>query len=170
LHWLAILARASAVLGGVLLALITLLTCASVVGRNWLGASLIGDFELTGVLCAVAVAHFLPWCQLSRGNIIVDFFTARSPLRTNLALDRFGALLMALVMALLTWRTGVGGVEAWSNHSSSMLLGFPDWLVALGMVPALLLTSLVALGQAIGVKASNIQDAPHATAGEGYTP
>jgi TRAP-type C4-dicarboxylate transport system permease small subunit len=167
---MAILARASAVLGGVLLALIALLTCASVVGRNWLGASLMGDFELTGVLCAVAVAHFLPWCQLSRGNIIVDFFTAHAPERTNLALDRLGALLLALVMGLLTWRTGVGGLQAWNNHASSMLLGFPDWLVAFGMLPALLLTSLVALGQALGLKASNVQDAPHANAGEGYTP
>jgi hypothetical protein len=57
-------------------------------------------------------------------------------------------LLLAAMMAVLAWRTGMGGLNAWDNHSSSMLLGFPDWVVYWGMVPPLLLTALIALWQA----------------------
>jgi len=144
------LARLCALVGGALLACITAMTCASVVGRNFLGFTLVGDFELSGALCACAVALFLPWCQLSGGNIVVDFFTARVRPHTIAQLDRGGAWLVALVMAVLAWRTGVGGANAWANHSASMLLGFPDWVVYAAMVPALALTALIALGQATG--------------------
>lgn len=144
------LARLSAVLAGCLLTLITLMTCASIIGRNFLGATLAGDFELTGVATGLAIALFMPWCQLRRGNILVDFFTARASQRTHARLDRAGALLLAAMMVLLAWRTGLGGINAWDNHSSSMLLGFPDWVVYGGMVPPLLLTALIALWQAAG--------------------
>lgn len=144
------LARLSAVLAGCLLTLITLMTCASIIGRNFLGATLAGDFELTGVATGLAIALFMPWCQLRRGNILVDFFTARASPRTQAWLDRTGALLLAAMMLLLAWRTGLGGINAWGNHASSMLLGFPDWVVYGGMVPPLLLTALIALWQAAG--------------------
>jgi TRAP-type C4-dicarboxylate transport system permease small subunit len=150
------LARFCAVIGGVLLTLITLMTCASVVGRNFFEASLVGDFELTGVAAGMAVALFLPWCQLTHKHIIVDFFTARAAPATTALLDRLGALLLALVMALLAWRTTLGGLNAYANHSSSMLLGVPDWIVYAGMVPPLGLTALIGLWQAVlGMPASH---------------
>ena len=73
------LAKASAILAGMLLTFITIMTCVSLIGRNTTGATLVGDFELTGVAAGAAIALFMPWCQLRRGNIIVDFFTAQAP-------------------------------------------------------------------------------------------
>lgn len=148
------LAQGCAILAGTLLTLITLITCASVVGRNLMAASLVGDFELTGVTCGLAVALFMPWCQLSKGHIIVDFFTSGNSAKTNDLLDRIGAMLMAAAMALLAWRTALGGINAWDNHSGSMLLAIPDWLVYAGMVPPLALTGVIALWQAVGQTAS----------------
>ena len=52
-------------------------------------------------------------------------------------------------MALMTWRTTLGGLNAWNTGSGSMMLGFPEWVVYLLMVPALALTSLIALAQGI---------------------
>ncbi len=141
------LARWCAVVAGVLLTGVTLMTCASVLGRNTAGATLVGDFELTGVVAGVVIALFLPWCQVRRGNIIVDFFTARSTPRTRSWLDRAGALLLSLTMALLAWRATVGGLDAYATHSGSMLLGFPDWVVYAGIVPPLALTAVIALTQ-----------------------
>lgn len=142
------LARACAVLAGVLLTVITLMTCVSVIGRNTTGWTIVGDFELSGAAAGAAIALFLPWCQATRGNIIVDFFTSRCRAPTIAALDRFGALLLGLVMALLAWRTTIGGLNAWSSQSGSMMLGFPEWIVYAGMVPPLALTALIALAQA----------------------
>jgi TRAP-type C4-dicarboxylate transport system permease small subunit len=101
------------------------------------------------VAAGAAIALFLPWCQLRRGNIIVDFFTARAGERTNAALDRFGALLLAGAMALLTWRTVLGGLNAFNTRSGTMMIGFPEWIVYAVMVPALALTAVIGLAQAV---------------------
>jgi TRAP-type C4-dicarboxylate transport system permease small subunit len=91
----------------------------------------------------------MPWCQARRGNIIVDFFTARASESTNARLDRLGAFLLAVCMALLAWRTGIGGLNAWKSGSGSMMLGFPEWVVYAFMVPPLVLTALIGLVQAL---------------------
>jgi len=143
------LAKACAILAGVLLTVITLMTCLSVLGRNTTGTTLVGDFELTGVAAGAAIALFLPWCQLRRGNIIVDFFTARASERTTATLDRIGAFVLGLCMALLAWRTVLGGLSAWSTQSATMMLGFPEWIVYTLMVPPLILTALIGLSQGL---------------------
>lgn len=142
------LAKSCAILAGVLLTVITLMTCVSVIGRNTTGATLVGDFELTGVAAGAAIALFLPWCQLQRGNIIVDFFTAKARAQSISVLDRLGALLLAGVMVLLTWRTALGGLNAWTTQSGTMMLGFPEWVVYACMVPPIALTAIIGLWQA----------------------
>lgn len=144
---LEVLAKLCAVIAGVLLTGITLMTCASLIGRNTTGATLVGDFELTGVAAGAAVALFLPWCQLTRGNIIVDFFTASLSARSNERLDRLGALILGLAMLLLAWRTTLGGLNAYSTRSGTMMLGFPEWIVYAFMVPPMVLTALIGLWQ-----------------------
>jgi TRAP-type C4-dicarboxylate transport system permease small subunit len=149
MKWLALLARGCAIAAGLLLTVITLMTCVSLIGRNTTGWTIAGDFELTGSAAGAAIALFLPWCQVRRGNIIVDFFTAKASAGTNAALDRLGALLLGLVMALLAWRSGVGGWNAWTSQSGSMMLGFPEWIVYCGIVPPLALTAVIGLTQAL---------------------
>ena len=148
LHRLTVAARVCAVLAGVLLTVITLMTCVSVIGRNTTGWTIVGDFELSGSAAGAAIALFLPWCQARRGNIIVDFFTARASAAAQDRLDRMGALILAVSMALLAWRTAIGGLNAWNSQSGSMMLGFPDWIVYCFMVPPIALTALIALVQA----------------------
>jgi TRAP-type C4-dicarboxylate transport system permease small subunit len=143
------LAKLCAILAGALLTAVTLMTCVSLIGRNFLGMTIIGDFELAGAAAGAAIALFMPWCQLQRGNIIVDFFTAKASPRTTAGLDRFGALLLAVVMALLAWRATLGGVSAWRSGSGSMLMGFPTWIVYAGMVPPLALTAVIATTQGV---------------------
>lgn len=146
---LELLARACAVAAGVLLTVITLMTCVSLIGRNTTGWTIVGDFELSGAAAGAAIALFLPWCQLKRGNIIVDFFTARAGAATQALLDRLGALLLALAMGLLTWRSAIGGFNAWKSQAGTMMLGFPEWIVYAGIVPALALTTAIAFVQAL---------------------
>ena len=146
---LELLAKLCAIAAGVLLTAITLMTCASLIGRNTTGATIVGDFELTGVATGAAIALFMPFCQIRRGNIIVDFFTASASQAVNHGLDRFGALLLALVFALLAWRTTLGGLNSYNTHSETQILGFPEWVTYAGMVPAFVLTSVIGLWQAV---------------------
>lgn len=143
------LSRLCAILAGLLLTGITLMTCFSLIGRNTTGVTISGDFELTGVATGAAIALFMPLCQLKRGNIIVDFFTAKLSDRTNAQLDRFGALLLSATFALLSWRTSLGGLSAYETQSGTMMLGFPEWIVYVAMVPPFILTAVIALAQAI---------------------
>ena len=146
LEWLA---RWCAVGAGLLMTGVTLVTCGNLIGRNTIGVSMAGDFELTGVAAGAAVAMFLPWCQVQRGNIIVDFFTAKASPATTARLDRLGAGLLGLVIAFLAWRTAIGGINAWKSQAGTMMLGFPEWIIYACMVPPLVLTALVALAQAV---------------------
>ena len=143
------LAKLCSILSGALLTFITLMTCYSLIGRNTTGTTISGDFELTGVATGAAIALFMPWCQFKKANIIVDFFTAKASQHTVAQLDRLGALFMATAFALLTWRTSLGGMNAWVSQSGSMMLGFPEWIVYSAMTPPLALSAVIALTQAI---------------------
>ncbi len=143
------MAKLCAILAGVLLTGITLMTCVSLIGRNTVGWTIVGDFELSGAAAGAAIALFLPWCQVRRGNIIVDFFTAKASDRTNAGLDRVGALLLGLAMAVLAWRTTIGGIKAWQSQSGTMMIGFPEWIVYCAMVPPLALCAVIGLAQAL---------------------
>lgn len=148
------LAKLCAIAAGVLLVVITLMTCVSLIGRNTTGWSIVGAFELSGAAAGAAIALFMPWCQARRGNIIVDFFTTHASKATQTRLDRTGALMVAAAMGLLAWRTTIGGLNAWTSQTGTMIMGFPEWIVYAGMVPPLVLTALIALAQAVAGFAS----------------
>jgi TRAP-type C4-dicarboxylate transport system permease small subunit len=143
------LARAFALAGGALLVAITGMSVASIAGRALLGTPIPGDFELVQVGCGAAIAAFLPYCQLRRGNIIVDFFTVRAPKRVQAALDTFGALVLAAVMALLAWRTAAGMLTVKAAGEITMIVGFPVWVGYAAIVPSLVLASIVGLATAV---------------------
>lgn len=148
LNWLA---SVCAILAGMFLTAITLMTCLSIIGREVFGRPITGDFELSGVAAGAAIALFMPLCQMRRGNIIVDFFTTPCSPKTIQWLDRFGAFVLAVCFTILAWRTGVGGLNAFQNASGTMILGFPEWVTYAFMVPAFALASTIALSQSLGL-------------------
>lgn len=158
---LSTLARLCAIMAGLLLIFITLMTCVSVVGRDLIGKTIVGDFELSGAAAGAAIALFMPWCQIRRGNIVVDFFTTKASPAAQNAMERTGALLLACVMALMAWRTTVGGLNSFRTHSETQILGFPEWVVYAVMVPPLALTVLIALHQGLfGFATQTTEDNP----------
>jgi TRAP-type C4-dicarboxylate transport system permease small subunit len=155
------LAKLCAILAGILLIAITLMTCTSVIGRETIGKTISGDFELSGVLAGAAIALFMPWCQYKRGNIMVDFFTTGASEKNQDKMERFGALLLAFVMTLMAWRTTLGGLNVFNTHSETQILGFPEWVVYCTMVPPLALTALIAFHQSVfGFAKDNIEANP----------
>jgi len=143
------LARISALLAGALVSFMVLLSSVSIIGRETIGRTITGDFELVGLATGAAVGLFMPLCQLHLGNIVVDVFTSRAPRAFNDALDRIGALLLGLACALLAWRAALGGLSSWNSNSSTMLLGVPEWWAYAPMVPGFALTAVIALHQAL---------------------
>lgn len=136
--------RIVAAIGGTLLAAAGVMTVVSVLGRYLLSAPIPGDFELVELASALAVFSFLPYCQLVRGNVLVDFFTAKAPARVRGALDGLGALALAAIGALLGWRMAVGGLELERIGEQTVLLQIPRYLAFYPILVCLVLLVLAA--------------------------
>jgi len=136
-----------AVAGCTAACLVAVLTVVSIVGRTLWSWPIPGDVELTQFGIALCIALCLPWCQLQRGNIIVDFFTQRSGPRTKRGLDAFGSLLLAVMVGLLAWRSAAGALAVGEANETTMILGLPMWVSYAALAPGLALTSLIALLQ-----------------------
>jgi TRAP-type C4-dicarboxylate transport system permease small subunit len=138
-----------ALAGGFVLVSIALMSAVSIVGRAVLGTPIQGDYELVQMGCAVFVACCLPLAQIRYANIIVDFCTTKASPRTQSLLDALGALVVAVVMAIVAWRTAVGTVDIHRTGQTSTILGIPTWYTYAGMLPGLALCALAALTCAI---------------------
>ena len=136
-------AKAFAFAGGAVMVAMLCMSVASITGRVVYGKPVQGDFELVQLGCAVGIAAFLPWCQWRRGNIIVDFFTTRLSPRAQSTLDGVGALLLALVMALVAWRATEGAISVYASGERAMISRYPQWIGYAAIVPSIMLTALV---------------------------
>ncbi|SIS52872.1 Tripartite ATP-independent transporter, DctQ component [Roseivivax lentus] len=144
------LARFMALIGGVVLVALVILTCASVLGRglNTLGHSafltglapglaealiaagvgpITGDFELVEAGVAFAIFAFLPVCQLYSAHATVDVFTQMMPGRANRVLRTFWEVVLTLTIFLVTWRLAQGMFDKMRYGETTFLLQFPIW-------------------------------------------
>jgi TRAP-type C4-dicarboxylate transport system permease small subunit len=137
--------RAFAVGSGVTLMLMALMSLTSIVGRSLFSKPILGDYELVQMLSAVAVSMALPFCQMIRGHIIVDFFTANAPKKFNKACDIIASLILATAAFLFAWRISLGMLDLRENGDASMLLNLPTWWGYLPMVPSFFLLGCAAL-------------------------
>lgn len=149
-NWIAVLARVFAGLGGLTLLGMMLVIVASVTLRGVVGRPIPGDFELVEIASAVTIFCFLPWCQITGGNVLVDFFTQRSGPRVNHLLEALGDLIYLLIAALLLWRLVHGGMEMRLYGEQSMVLRIPIWWSFIVVLPAMALLTLSCAATMIG--------------------
>jgi TRAP-type C4-dicarboxylate transport system permease small subunit len=120
--------EAWALLGGLLLLAIALMTSYSS-GAGWLfGKPLPGDVELVEMLTAVSVFMFLPYCQITGANVTADIFTARAGPRTIAALELLGALVALGFALLLLWRMYLGLLDYRQYVETTTILKIPIWV------------------------------------------
>ncbi|MEP0943322.1 MAG: TRAP transporter small permease [Rhizobiaceae bacterium] len=160
------LARALAIVGGLVLIAIVVLTCLSVIGRifNGIGHAdfvanylpilgpffkafgpINGDYELVEAGIALAIFLFLPWCQLNRGHATVELFTAKFPASFNRWLSLFWEVVFAATILLITWRLYVGMTDKMRYGETTFLLQMPVWWAFAACSLAAILASLVAI-------------------------
>lgn len=137
--WLSALCRIFAGIGGLTLLAMMLMTVASVTLRGVIGRPISGDFELVEMGSAIAIFCFLPWCQISGGNVLVDFFTQKTGPRVNHLLEALGDLLYLLIAALLLWRMWYGAAEMREYGEQTMVLRLPIWTSFIIILPAMAL-------------------------------
>ena len=137
--------KVAAVAGAMVFTVLVAMSIVSITGRKLFSAPVPGDVELLQLCSAFAAASFFAYCHLNRGDVKVDFFTERLPLRAIHALDAVGSALVGLFGALLAWRTGAGAVMLGAAGETSMILGLPLWLGQALMVPGFVLLALAGL-------------------------
>lgn len=146
------LAKAFAIIGGLVLIAMSLVTVYSIIGRalpnnlpllGW-WRSIRGNFELVELATAVAIFSFLPWTHLTRGNVLVDFFTMRASPRAKAGFALFANLLFAAIAVLFAWRmvAGTRDMLGASYKQTTMLLRVP---VLWGYLPGTIFMCFLAL-------------------------
>lgn len=162
------LARFMAVLGGLVLTFLVVLTCVSVLGRglNTFGHSellksvsegaagaliatgvgpITGDFELVEAGIAFAIFAFLPIAQLHHAHATVDIFATAFPHWFNRFLILFWEVVLSAAILLITWRLYAGMESKISNGETTFLLQFPVWWAYAASFAAACVASLVSV-------------------------
>lgn len=166
------LARYMAILGGIILTLLVLLTCVSVLGRTLnsifhsgfahtiLGdfaqtlldtgvGPVLGDFEIVEAGIAFAIFAFIPLCQITGGHASVDIFTSALPVRINRFIQMIVEILFAIVLILIAWRLYEGMLSKMRYHETTFLLQFPIWWAYAASLVAACVSAVVAVFMAV---------------------
>ncbi|HWP24894.1 MAG TPA: TRAP transporter small permease [Xanthobacteraceae bacterium] len=119
--------KALAIVGGLICGLLALMVTVSVTGRYLFSAPIRGDYDLLAIFTGVAIFTFLPYCQMVRGNVIVDFFTNNMAPSKKAALDAFGTLLYLVIAIVFTWRLYHGMLELRASGEVIASYDFYRW-------------------------------------------
>ena len=138
-------ARAFSIAGGAGFLALVLMSLASIIGRKLAAAPIPGDIEIMQMGGAVAAAAMLPFCEMERQHLRIDFFTARLAPRARDQLDALSHLLLAAVAAVVAWRTAAGALSLREAGESSMMLSWPVWTVVAALVPSFALLAAAGL-------------------------
>ena len=138
-----------ALLGGLLMLGVALMTSWSATSGWLFGKPLPGDVELVEMLTAVSVFMFLPYCQLTGANVTADLFTAKASPRTVELLTLLGALVALAFSLLLLWRMYEGLLDYRQYVETTTILKIPIWYAYL---PALVSLALLAATAAASVR------------------
>lgn len=128
------LTKLLALMAGLVLLGIALMTTVSIIGRAliWAGLGPIpGDFELVEMGAAVAVFGFLPYCHLNRGHVTVDILVGQFANGVFNFLTMVGDLAIAVIAMVIAWRLWFGLQERMAYGDTSMILGAPIWVAYL---------------------------------------
>ena len=105
-----------AILGGLILVIVILINFVSILSRIIFLNPLVGDFELVEIGSAIAISSFLPLCHLKKGNVIVDFITAKLNFKKVAFLDCISSIMYGLLALFFTWRMFFGARDITGSH------------------------------------------------------
>lgn len=145
----------------VTLVAIMTMTFVDVIGRNFLGRSLIGTVESVALMMGVLVFSGLAMTELNRGHIVVETFQGLFPRPVKRLSMIVNSLLAVGVAGLLLSQLFTKSMDVLAEREFTMILKLPYWpaalLMLLGFAVFFLTLVLRLIRDIIGPK-----DAPHA--------
>lgn len=160
------LARIMAVLGGLVLSFLIIMTCLSIVGRTinsvlhsdmiqgimpGIASALLatgigpinGDFELVEAGLAFAIFAFLPLCQLGNGHASVDIFISHFP-KLNQKMQVIIDMVFAATLILIAVKLFAGMQSKQNSGQTTFLLQLPVWWAYAASLFGAVIAALVA--------------------------
>ena len=134
-----------ALAGGLVLLALVNVSLVSIVGRKLFASPIRGDMELMEVGAAVAIAAFLPLCELRGNHLKADAFTMAAPQRVKRTLDTLAHFFCFIAAAVLSWRTLLQMLDSREYGDMTTLLSSPLWIPLLFIVPSLALLAICSL-------------------------
>lgn len=143
------LTRLFAIAGGLGFVALVVMSLVSIIGRKIASMPVPGDIEVMQMGTAIASAAMLAYCEMERHHLRVDFFTTNISASLRERLDALSHWLLALVAALVAWRTGASALSLKEAGETSMILAWPVWMVVAAMVPSFALLALAGTYNAV---------------------
>ena len=141
-----------ALLGGLVLLALVLMTAASAMSNLIYNRPFRGDYEVVKHGVAIAAFAFLPYCQLTYGNVTVDLFTERMSERAKSAMVVLSSLLAAAFAVLLFRQMWFGMLDYMKYREVMVSLPWPLWTAfppALASLALLFVAALITLRDGI---------------------
>jgi len=132
--------RIWALAGGLIIALLVLITAASALSNLLFNAPFSGEYELAKHFVGIAIFTFLPYCQLSGANVTVDIFTQGFGPRAKGAMALLSSLLAAAfaILLLRQMSLGFGDYIRYPEETAALHIrlwtAFPPILVSLALL------------------------------------
>jgi TRAP-type C4-dicarboxylate transport system permease small subunit len=127
-----VIARAMAIIGGIVLLAVIVLTCVSIIGRAFYSSGICcgpirGIYDYTELGMAVALFAFLPWCQLRNTHASVDLFKPAFPDAMNRGLTVLVDIGMLGLAVLLAQRLYLGMLDKINFGDTTFIAQVPVW-------------------------------------------
>jgi TRAP-type C4-dicarboxylate transport system permease small subunit len=141
-----------ALLGGFVLAGLVVMTAASALSNLFFNKPFRGDYEIVKHGVAIAAFAFLPWCQITYGNVTVDIFTERMSPRVKAVLALISSIVAAAFAILLFRQMRLGVLDYIRYREVMVSLPIPLWTAfppALVSLVLLLVAALITAGESL---------------------
>lgn len=144
-RWLAGIIRGWALLGGFVIAALSVMTAASAISNLLFHEPFAADYELVKHFIGVAIFMFLPYCQLVGANVTVDIFTEGMSEGKKAAMAFFSSLFAMAFSLLLLRQMSFGFLSYLRYPEVTPVLQLPLWTAFPPILVSLFLLFIAAL-------------------------
>ena len=137
-HWLDKSVRGLAVIAGIAVIAMMLLTCTDVFLRYFVNAPIEGTFDVTQMLMVIIVFFALGYCGWTGGHVVVDLLRDVFSRRLLVALSVVVNVVGAAVMLAIVWQATLTAIDFIRTGETPMTVLIPKY-------PFILVTSFGAL-------------------------
>jgi TRAP-type C4-dicarboxylate transport system permease small subunit len=144
--------KAWALVGGLILLGLVIMTAASALSNLVFNRPFRGDYEIIKHGVAIAAFAFLPYCQSTYANVTVDIFTERMSDRAKAAMVLLSSIIAAALAALLFRQMWLGMMDYIKYREVMTSLPIPLWTAfppALASLALLFVAALITAAEGI---------------------